>query len=230
MIKYSLYANNLNPERENYYALIQSNATLDLTRVIEIMIERGCLTNAAGAEAVLNDFFNTVEYLLLYGFRVSTRLVNVGLSIQGTFESAVDSFDPKRHQLKLVVTPNRQFVQSLQEQAKLQKKAASTRQPRLWQYLNPNPGQDNQTLTPGGAAQVTGHLLSFDPGDPAQGIFLLGSDGNSHRVEVVLRNTPGDLIFMIPAGLPAGEYRLEVRALFGATLRRGVLEQVLRVG
>lgn len=89
----------------------------------------------------------------------------------------------------------------------MQKQAPTTRQPRLLQYVNPNNGDGNQTLTPGGGAQLMGEFLSFDPADPDQGIFLTASDQESTRIEVVMRNTP--------SGLGAGEYRLEVWRVLG---------------
>jgi hypothetical protein len=114
-------------------------------------------------------------------------------------------------------------------QAQVQKQTLTTRQPRLLQYINPNNGDGNQTLTPGGGAQLMGEFLSFDPADPDQGIFLTAGDQESIRAEVVMRNTPSDLIFLVPSGLPAGKYRLEVCARFGAELRTGVLKHPLTV-
>lgn len=229
MIKYSLYPSNFNPAGENCHALVQSAATLSLARVIKVMIERRGSATEAGATAVLKDFFDTVVYLLLYGFRVSTPLFSIGLSIQGAFADELDSFDPKRHQLTLVLTPTRKGLSLIQQQAQLQKQSAKTRQPQPLQYINPNNG-DNRSLTPGGGGQILGDLLSFDQADPNQGIFLVAADGSSTHVEVVMRNTPRDLIFLVPAGLSAGEYRLEVRAQFGASLRTGRLAQALTVG
>jgi hypothetical protein len=48
------------------------------------------------------------------------------------------------------------------------------------------------------------------------------------RVSVVGKNNPGELLFLVPAGLPTGEYSLTVQALFGQDdVRAGALEAVL---
>ena len=89
------------------------------------------------------------------------------------------------------------------------------------QILNP--------LTPGGMGQLVGHRLKFDPADPNQGIFFVAPAGEA-RVQVVARNKPGELIFMVPA-LPAADYTLEVRATVHSSedVRTGALEATLTV-
>ncbi|MCB0172699.1 MAG: DUF4469 domain-containing protein [Anaerolineae bacterium] len=42
-------------------------------------------------------------------------------------------------------------------------------------------------------------------------------------------NTSKELIFLVPADLPSGAYRLEVRARFGKHRRSGQLRDVLMV-
>jgi hypothetical protein len=78
--------------------------------------------------------------------------------------------------------------------------------------------------------QLVGHRLKFDSQDPAQGIFFRAAAGGETRVAVVGQNVPTGLIFMIPAELDAGDYTLEVRAVFGGDdLRAGALEAPLTV-
>jgi len=64
-----------------------------------------------------------------------------------------------------------------------------------------------------------------------QGVFFLAEDGTEVQAEVVGKNMPGELIFLVPA-LAVGAYTLEVRATFNGTaeLRTGALEARLAVG
>lgn len=229
MIKYSLHLNNLNTGVENYHAIVQSNTTLDMNQVIKEMIKQGSGVSEAVAEAVLKDFFSTLEKLLLYGFRVSTPMVICGVSIQGVFENSADSFDPNRHTVNLVCTPTRQAQRSLQGQAQVQKQLPQTPQPHLLQYLNLHDTEGGPILTPGDVSQVIGSTLGFDEADPNQGVFLVDTDGSSRRMNRIVRHTPTDLLFLVPPDLTAGEYRLEVRAQFGAEMRIGTYKQSLTV-
>jgi hypothetical protein len=45
-----------------------------------------------------------------------------------------------------------------------------------------------------------------------QGVFFVTEGGGATKVDVVGRNKPGELMFMVPAGLAADDYTLEVRA------------------
>jgi hypothetical protein len=88
----------------------------------------------------------------------------------------------------------------------------------------------DSTVTPGGLGRLNGHRLKFDQADPQQGVFLVTANGTENRVELLAKHTPKELIFRVPAGLASGDYRLEVRAIFGlADLRRGALKATLSV-
>ena len=55
------------------------------------------------------------------------------------------------------------------------------------------------------------------------------AQGMPFRIEYVATNTSKELIFLVPADLPSGAYRLEVRARFGKHLRSGQLRDILAV-
>ncbi|MCB9109117.1 MAG: DUF4469 domain-containing protein [Anaerolineales bacterium] len=55
------------------------------------------------------------------------------------------------------------------------------------------------------------------------------TDQAPFRIEYVATNTSKELIFLVPADLPPGAYRVEVRARFGKHLRSGQLRDVLMV-
>jgi hypothetical protein len=86
-------------------------------------------------------------------------------------------------------------------------------------------------LTPGGMGQVVDHRLKFDPTDANQGVFFVAEGGGATKVDVVGRNKPGELMFMVPAGLASGDYTLEVRATIHGSedVRTGALDATLTV-
>lgn len=55
------------------------------------------------------------------------------------------------------------------------------------------------------------------------------AQGVPFRIEYVATNTSKELIFLVPADLPSGAYRLEVRARFGKHRRNGQLRDILAV-
>jgi hypothetical protein len=78
--------------------------------------------------------------------------------------------------------------------------------------------------------RLVGSRLKVDPDDPEQGIFFIAEDGRATRVEVIAKNVYSELIFLVPANLSPGTYRLQVRALFNQSdLRAGHLGQKLTI-
>jgi hypothetical protein len=64
-----------------------------------------------------------------------------------------------------------------------------------------------------------------------QGVSFVAEGGGATKVDVVGRNKPGDLMFMVPAGLAAGDYTLEVQATIHGSegVRTGALGATLTV-
>jgi len=83
-------------------------------------------------------------------------------------------------------------------------------------------------VTPGGMGRLTGYRLKFDPTDPNQGIFFI--NGSTTQVDVVGKNNPSELMFLVPANLQPGAYSLEIRSAIGnSAVHTGLLADVLGV-
>ncbi|MFN8455844.1 MAG: DNA-binding domain-containing protein [Anaerolineae bacterium] len=229
-ISYSLHRNRLTNGANQYRAMVQSSGTITWEEVIKRMVARGSTTTEADAYAALKDFFTIVEGLLLDGFRVSTPLVNFGVSVKGNFDGQTDGFNASRHWVEAVTNPGPQLRRTISNQAQVQKQLANEVRPRLLEYTDLNSGERDGRLTPGGMGQVAGDRLKFDPADMTQGIFFVAADGSETRVEVVGKNTGGALMFLIPASLTSGDYSLEVRSSLNfGELRTGSLNATLTV-
>jgi len=135
----------------------------------------------------------------------------------------------KRHRFEVTISPTRPFRNRIQAEAKASKQAPNERQPFPKRYFNPNNDDGDDLLVPGGGGRVVGKMLDFDQAEPDQGIFLLAAGHAPRRVDVILKNAPSELIFLVPADLPAGEYTLEVRSRFGTEIRAGRLRKRLKV-
>jgi hypothetical protein len=87
----------------------------------------------------------------------------------------------------------------------------------------------DESVTPGGAAVLTGSRLKYDTSDPAQGIFFVPANGTASKVSTIVTMQPFRIVFMVPQGLVTGEYTLEVRAILKGTkdLKKGVLKDIL---
>jgi hypothetical protein len=228
-INYALHKNPLPGGAGKYRAMIISKSTLGLEAVIERMVAMAGV-NPAQAQAMIELFFEAVEDLLLRGFKLRTAYLLAGLSLKGNFDSSTDLYNPKRHQLKVTLSPGPKLRRAIRSQARLHRQAPRLRCPRLLTYLDINSGRCDSLLTPGGVGQLDGKWLKYDPADPEQGLFFIAADRSASRAEVVAVNTSRQLIFQVPADLPPGLYHLEVRTILTqAGLRQGRLDAPLMV-
>jgi hypothetical protein len=229
-IQYVLQENTL-PFGSKYRARTRATATVDLNGVIDRMLEQGSTITRGDILAVLENYHQAIERLVLEGRRVITPAAVFFAGVGGTFTDATDGFDPQRHELRVTVTPARGFRQAIRSQARVTKTEAQELLPAPQSALDRESGKTNETLTPGGVMVLGGKRLKFDEGDTLQGVFLINTgDESITRVRTYARNLPSQVSFVAPA-LPAGQYRLELRsALNGAEqLRIGRLKDQLTV-
>lgn len=230
-INYVLFENTLTDDPSDYRAVVRPKSTAELEDVIERMVQHGSTVGKADILSVLEDYYSTVERMVLEGVNVNTPGANYRTSIRGVFEGLTDTFDPSRHQVRAVVNPGKRFRRAVEKRAQPVKKEPVRPAPTPLEYIDLSSGARDSVVTPGGMGQVTGRRLKFDPADAEQGIFFVAEDGTETKVDLVGRNMPADLMFMVPESLTAGTYTLEVRAVLRNRddLRVGALEDPLTV-
>jgi len=229
-INYVLHENNLTSDPDDYMALVQPVGTAELEDVIERIVAQGSTVTRADIVSVLEDYHTAIENLVLEGVNVNTPGANYRVSIKGVFTGLTDGFDPNRHQVRAVVSAGRRFRKAVQSRAQAVKDETLVPRPNPAEFTDINTGERNSVLTPGGMAQVTGHRLKFDPADAAQGVYFVAEGGGETKVDVVGRNKPAHLMFIVPQGLAPGDYTLEVRAtVYSEDVRTGALDAVLTV-
>ena len=229
-VRYSIHRNCMNGGEEQYRAVVESVRTVDFDGVLDRMRQQGSSLSPGEVLAAWHDIKRAVAGLMIDGINVNTELFNCSVSIQGNFIDPSDRFTKKRHKLKAVLNAGAWLKETLRIEAEVYKKEPRVRGPHLTQYFDCNSGQTNAGLTPGGMGRLIGSRLKVDPDDPEQGIFFIAEDGQASRVEVIAKNVYSELIFLVPANLSPGAYRLQVRALFNQSdLRADHLGQKLTI-
>ncbi len=229
-IKYVLHENHLTPDPDDFRALVQATDTADQDDVVDRIIQQGSTVTRADILSVLEDRATAIENMVLEGRKVTTPLANFGASIKGVFDNPEDSFDPSRHQLLGIVGPGKRYRRTVKDRGQADKRESIKPTPNILSYFDINSGERNSVLTSGGMGRITGHRLKFDLADPEQGVFFTPTGGAPVRVTRVGKNIPGELMFLVPDGLAAGDHELTVRAVFGTDdVRTGTLAATLTV-
>jgi len=204
--------------------------TAGMEQLIDRMMQHGSSVVRSDVISVLEDFYMTLENMLLEGWTVITPGVIHRVTIRGVFEGRNAEFDPAQHQVTVQVTAGKRLRRAIRQRAQVERQVELPPVPIVVDYLDVDSGMVHSKVTPRGQGMVTGKLLKFDPADPAQGIFFVAADGSATRVEKVAWNGVRKHIFLVPL-LAAGEYVLQVRASFNGNgdVRSGALVDKLVV-
>lgn len=210
MLKYSLRENLLTPAPDDYMAQAADVRSYTLDEIIDLMMEKGTTLTRADVAATLQVYGEVVSAIIKDGSAVNTPLMNTSMSISGVFDGANDSFDKKRHTVNLNITAGT-LLRDAVTKVKCEKTEGTSTDPYITEVTDIVTGTVNTTLTKGGVVQLVGSRLKFDAKDAAQGIFFVPETGEAVRATVIAENKPARLMAIIPAGLKAGTYYIEVR-------------------
>jgi hypothetical protein len=229
-IKYALIENKLTADPSDYRGQVQHNNSVTIEEVMQKIARPGSTVTVAEALAFWEELSQAVLAELQQGNRVVSDLFVVGLGLTGTFNGAQDAFDPIRHQLRVRVSPGVR-LRKAEQGLSVEQVRADTVQPHLDHLEDFSSDTTNDRLSKGSTARLTGDRLKFDPADLTQGIFLIPPGGAETRISRVLTNKPSELLFMVPASLVNGQYRVVVRAKVANSnrLSSGELDSLLTV-
>ncbi len=229
-IQYALFPNHLTSDPDDFMAVVQNQTTRSKEDIIDEMIGRGSTVTKAEALSVLEEFEAAVERALNNGDSINTPLFRISASVKGVFYNESESFDRSKHYVRLNVNPGSR-IGEIAQSMQVSKIAASAPMPTPQNFRDVASDTSNETLTPGGVGEITGSLLKVDEDGAEQGVFFVATDGTTTKSPTLIRNKPGNLIFMIPDSLTSGSYDVEVRVVLKNTkqLRAGRLNYSLIV-
>ncbi|PAU94562.1 hypothetical protein CK503_07140 [Aliifodinibius salipaludis] len=229
-IKYSLIPNNLTSDPEDHMAVVQDQTSRTIDDIIDEIADRGSTVTKADILSVVEEYQAVIAKFLEDGDSINTPLFRTSASISGVFEDQTDSFDRSRHYVRLNVNPGPR-IGEISEDLPVEKVAATRVEPVLELFKDFASDTQNDTVTPGGAAELRGSHLKVDPSDANQGVFFIASDGTEIKADTIMRNKPANLIFMVPDTLTSGEYEVEVRAIprGNTEVKTGQLDSVVVV-
>ena len=104
---------------------------MGVEQIIDRMMERGPAITREDAIAVIQAYNGTIITLALEGNKVTTPLMNCGMSIKGVFVSQTDGFNGSRHSIEATVSPGADFQRIAREKGQVQQQEANKPKPIL---------------------------------------------------------------------------------------------------
>lgn len=232
-IRYCLVDNIITADPDDYYAQVQITNSVGLPEITDRMVSLGSTVVKADILATIELLHQAVLELILEGNRVNLAgIVDVYPRMQGVFTGITDVYDSSRHQVGVTASAGASLREQVRLQAVVQKDETIKPRPNPLQYADLASDSTDSILTPGTIGTVSGSRLKYNSTNPDEGIYLVPTGaGSAVKVSAVQKNKPTQLVFLVPAGLAAGSYWLEVRARVRGveSLTLGRLDSVLTV-
>ncbi|MDR2774712.1 MAG: DUF4469 domain-containing protein [Tannerella sp.] len=226
-IKAWLYDNRLTQDNPNdYTARVESERSLGIGDICVTAATRGGADISASAmEHAVNLFFKEMGYQLCDGYSVNTGWFVAGVHIRGTFDSPVETFDPKKHVL-LFEFHQGALLRKEMEQISVEVLGIADTGTEIAQVVDVKIGSVNDLLTPERNLRIAGYKIKIAGEHADNGVYFV-NQATSKRTKVessdIVTNNPSELIVVIPV-LAAGTYRIELTTQFSGNSKAPLKE------
>lgn len=235
MANYSLRDNPLTDDPNDKVAQLEGVRSFTKDEIIERILNRGNTMTRTDLLAAINAYAEEVAFITAEGCTVNTPLINTSFTITGVFTSGEDTFDPKRHALKVHAMPGTALKEAAGK-VKLNKVQGTSTVPWITDVRDTlsAAGGGTGALKAGSVIELAGSRLKFDAADAEQGVFLIAG-GEETRCGQVVENKPSRVLVVLPATAAPGDYTLELRTrntgnkTEGKVLKKGAFERAVTV-
>lgn len=215
MLDYTLFENMLTPDPNDYSAQPVNVRSHDLPAIVQRISARYPGLSPTQILAAISEFFDEVYNITELGETVVTPIFNTEFSMPGVYNGALDSFDTKRHSVKINLNPGTRLLEAARK-VKTSKVIVAESLPHILEVKDVVSNTVNELLTPGGIVQIRGSRLKFLQTEDNNGVFFINQQGESIKLSVIADNKPARIMAMLPADMQPGTYSLEVRTSFSA--------------
>lgn len=211
-----LYDLTITERKDDRFGRVLTKPMERLEDLIRTAVSRRTDLNAETLRASYNILKDIALEKLTSGSSVEFGMGYYGLGVNGVFISDNAQWDTSKHNLAVRVTPSAELRKAVKATSVKVRGMASS-----GAYINTvtdvASGEENSRLTPGGAVNLTGSKIKITGDAPGTGIFLTNQEtGETTEVasNFIPINEPSKITFVVPAGLPAGDYKLGITTQF----------------
>jgi len=229
-VQYYLRENHLSTGEDNrYMAAVRRKEAMHQDQIVTLMTRKNTTISREEIELVLRQLKQVVTQQILSGYPVIMDLFKAQVTIKGGFTDGEDEFDDRRHFVNVSLTANTKFRKELAQNASIEKVTDLEEKAKLIQIYDYSTRSFSNVLPAGGLVSLRGIGLKPEEGDPE--IVLSSVDGGEDfPVENLHRVTERDLMFNLPAGLAAGDYRVKLLVKRGLTKKEVEYGNAVTIG
>ncbi len=211
-----LYDLAITERKDDRFGRVVITRSLTEDDLVQEAVSRRTDLNAVTLKASIDILKEIAMEEVTNGASVRFGLGYFNLKANGVFIGDNARWDSAQHSLDIHVTPTGEF-RSAVKAISVDVRGMAVSGTIINLVTDVASGEKNTRLTPGGGVHVAGSRIKIDGDGPGVGISLINQDTSEVTVipqTSLLVNDPSKITFIVPAGLPAGDYKLSVCTQF----------------
>ncbi|OAV66147.1 hypothetical protein Barb6XT_02084 [Bacteroidales bacterium Barb6XT] len=210
-LKVLLYDNNFPDVDGRYFALPQTENSANVDSIVKSGAARGeIIGNVDEAKQHVHSFLAETVRVLLAGYSANLHFFRLAAGVTGTFDPVNDSFDKKKHAIKINFYILNALREIIEEEAKGVIQGVAAVDDLIEHILNIATKLFDDILTPGHEAHITGSKIKVVGTTPDIGVFFINVLDDRFKVTETGTNTAGLISIHIPDNLAPGLYTIEI--------------------
>ena len=217
-IRVKLYPNYLPNSKGTYIARTNSEQTLSVEDVCAALKARG------GYDGDYNQLVDTVckylgevAYQLCDGFSVNNGYYSLWANVGGTFDSANEQHDHRKHPIGVRFGIRSKLDRALNS-IRIDTEGLANVNGYIDTFTDTEKNSVNGLYLPGNVFAIHGSKIKIEGTDPDVGLYFVPGDGNGMAVKVerIVRNNPSEIMGIAP-NTGCKNNKLELRTQFSAS-------------
>jgi hypothetical protein len=213
-----LFDNPLTENPDDRYGRVVNLASVDVDTLTARAIAGGYNGNAASMKAAYEALKQEATKAVVRGEIVNFGLGHVILDVEGVFEGDEPQWNPEKHKLVASITTTKELRETLKV-TPVNIRGMASNHAAIRSVTDVTTKKVNEVLTPAGMANISGSRIKIDGDNPDVGLFLVNQD-TQERNQVpdttIGLNDPSKVMFIVPAGLAAGDYLVSIITQYSA--------------
>jgi hypothetical protein len=216
----------LTERKDDRFGRVVTTRSLTEDDLVQLAVSRRTDLSATTLKASIEILRQLAIEQIANGASVRFGLGYFNLGVNGVFIGDSARWDPNIHSLNINVTPVAELRNTVRATS-VEVRGMSASGLAISTVIDVTTGEENKRLTPGGGVNLRGSKMRIEGEANGLGITLINQE-NGETIAIpmnaVLTNDPSFISFVVPANLPAGDYKLSLTTQFSAanvTLKEG---------
>jgi hypothetical protein len=213
-----LYPNYLPQAKGAFIARTANESSVTVEDICAAMKNRGGYDGSyEDAVQTVRHFFKETEYQLADGFSVNMGVFSIHPNIGGTFDSADEIHDHKKHPITFrfqSLTP----LRKLRESIEVIIEGIADVNGYIDEYIEHEGNYTNSVFVSNGMFTIHGHKIKIAGDDPACGLYFFPENNPANAVKAtrIAENTASKVTGVTPQ-VPGVNIKLEIRTQFAGS-------------